>query len=76
MDNLNKKPNDIDLIIKVSEKYFTLQEYEKCMELLLSNYPKNKNKVKEKMVSFFSVLGDKHEYTVLFRKKLSQMMFS
>ncbi len=76
LDNLNKKPNDIDLIIKVSEKYFTLQEYEKCMELLLSNYPKNKNKVKEKMVSFFSVLGDKHEYTVLFRKKLSQMMFS
>tara|TARA_Y100001936_G_C15997903_1_gene626147 strand:- start:399 stop:1268 length:870 start_codon:yes stop_codon:yes gene_type:complete len=76
INDLKKKPNDIDLIIKTSDKYFSLKEYDKCMELLLNNYPKSKNKIKEKMVNFFNVLGDKHECTVSFRKKLSQIMFS
>ncbi len=76
INDLKKKPNDIDLIIKTSDKYFSLQEYEKCMELLLNNYPKNKKEIKEKMINYFGVLGDNHECTILFRKKLSQIMFS
>ena len=73
---LEKKPTDIDLILEVADKYFSIQEYDDCMELLLKNYPKNKNKIKEKMVEFFEVLGNSNEFTINYRKKLSQIMFS
>ena len=73
---LHKKPNDINLIIEVADKYFSIQEYEKSMNLLLDNYSKHKDKVKSKMVQFFEVLGDGNENTVKYRKKLSQVMFS
>ena len=73
---LEKKPTDIDLILEVADKYFSIQEYDGCMELLLKNYPKNKNKIKEKMVEFFEVLGNSNEFTINYRKKLSQIMFS
>ena len=73
---LEKKPTDIDLILEVADKYFSIQEYDDCMELLLKNYPKNKNKIKEKMVEFFEVLGNSNEFTINYRKKLSQLMFS
>ena len=73
---LEKKPNDIQLIIEVSDKYFSMQNYNESLDLLLSNYPKNKDLIKKKMVEYFEVLGDKSEYTILFRKKLSQLMFS
>ena len=73
---LNEKPNDIDLIIEVADKYFSIQNYEDSMDLLLKNYPKNKERVKNKMVEFFDVLGNSNEYTIKYRKKLSQVMFS
>ena len=73
---LEKKPDDINLIIEVSDKYFSIQDYENSMNLLLKNYPKNKDKVKNKMVEFFMVLGSSNEHTIEYRKKLSQMMFS
>ncbi len=73
---LESKPEDIDIILEVADKYFSLQKYESGMDLLLNNYPKNKNKVKEKMIEFFNILGNSNEYTILYRKKLSQVMFS
>ena len=73
---LEKKPKDINLIIDVAEKHFSLKNYEECMDLLIKNYPQNKNKVKDKMVEFFNVLGNSNEYTIVYRKKLSQLMFS
>jgi len=73
---LEKKPDDINLIIEVADKYFSIQDYENSMNLLLKNYPKNKDKVKNKMVEFFTVLGNSSEHTIEYRKKLSQMMFS
>ena len=73
---LEKKPDDINLIIEVADKYFSIQDYENSMNLLLQNYPKNKDKVKNKMVEFFTVLGNSNEHTIEYRKKLSQMMFS
>ena len=76
IDKLNKKPNDIDLIIEVADKYFSIQNYENSLDLLLKNYPKNREKIKNKMVEFFGVLGNSDEYTIKYRKKLSQVMFS
>ena len=46
------------------------------MNILLEYYKKNKDKIKEKMVQFFNVLGDNNEHTIRYRKRLSQLMFS
>ena len=73
---LEKKPDDINLIIEVADKYFSTQDYVNSMNLLLKNYPKNKDKVKNKMVEFFTALGNSNEHTIEYRKKLSQMIFS
>ena len=74
--NLEKKPDNIDLVLEIADKYFSTKEYENCMELLLKYYPKNKNKVRDKMIEFFNVLGNSDEWTVRYRKKLSNIMFS
>ena len=44
------------MIIEVADKYFSMQNYKDCMELLLLIILKI-NKVKEKMVEYFGVLG-------------------
>ena len=53
-----------------------MKEYENGMDLLLKNYPKNKDSIKNKMVEFFGVLGNTDQVTIQYRKKLSQLMFS
>ena len=71
-----KISSDINLIIEIADKHFALQNYDDCMNLLLDNYPKNKDKIKEKMIEFFGILGNSNEITIIYRKKLSQIMFS
>ena len=44
--------------------------------MLINYYPKNKERVREKMLGYFDVLGFEHEATILYRKKLSSIMFS
>ena len=73
---LEEEQSNIDLVIELSEKYFSIKEYENGMDLLLKNYPKNKDKIKNKMVEFFGVLGNNDQITIQYRKKLSQIMFS
>tara|TARA_B100000575_G_C23097932_1_gene633326 strand:- start:475 stop:1341 length:867 start_codon:yes stop_codon:yes gene_type:complete len=75
-NKLENDPTDIDLVLELSDKYFSMKEYENGMDLLLKNYPKNKDKIKNKMVEFFGVLGNTDEITIRYRKKLSQIMFS
>ncbi len=76
LDKLENEPNNIDLILEISDKYFSMKEYENGMDLLLKNYPKNKDSIKNKMVEFFGVLGNTDQVTIQYRKKLSQLMFS
>ena len=76
LDKLENEPNNIDLILEISDKYFSMKEYENGMDLLLKNYPKNKDNIKNKMVEFFGVLGNTDQVTIQYRKKLSQLMFS
>ena len=76
INKLEKNPRNIDLVIEISDKHFSMQNYESSMEILLSNYLINREKIKEKMVEFFGVLGHNNEYTVKYRKKLSQIIFS
>ena len=73
---LENEPDNIDLILEISDKYFSIKEYENGMDLLLKNYPKNKDSIKNKMVEFFGVLGNTDQVTIQYRKKLSQLMFS
>ena len=76
LDKLESEPGNIDLILEISDKYFSKKEYENGMDLLLKNYPKNKDSIKNKMVEFFGVLGNTEQVTIQYRKKLSQLMFS
>ena len=76
LGKLESEPNNIDLILEISDKYFSMKEYENGMDLLLKNYPKNKDSIKNKMVEFFAVLGNTNQITIQYRKKLSQLMFS
>ena len=76
LSKLEKEPGNIDLVLELSDKYFSMKEYELGMDLLLKNYQKNKDKVKIKMVEFFGVLGNTDKTTIEYRKKLSQIMFS
>ena len=73
---LEKESSNIDLVLEISDKYFSMKEYENGMDLLLKNYPKNKDSIKNKMVEFFAVLGNTDQITIQYRKKLSQLMFS
>jgi putative thioredoxin len=76
LSKLKNEPDNIDLILEISDKYFSKKEYENGMDLLLKNYPKNKDRIKNKMVEFFGVLGNTDQVTIQYRKKLSQLMFS
>ena len=73
---LEEKPDDINLVLEIADKYFSMQDYENSMSLLLKFYPENKEKIRKKMLEFFEVLGNSNEHTVNYRKKLSQIMFS
>ena len=76
LGKLQNEPDNINLILEISDKYFSMKEYENGMDLLLKNYPKNKDSIKNKMVEFFAVLGNTDQVTIQYRKKLSQLMFS
>ena len=52
LKKLDKNPEDINLILEVADKYFSIQSYENSMDLLLKNYPKIKIKLKKKWLNF------------------------
>ena len=64
LGKLESEPNNIDLILEISDKYFSMKQYENGMDLLLKNYPKNKDSIKNKMVEFFAVLGNTDQITI------------
>ena len=76
LNDLNNQPNNINVLYEIADKFFANNEYSKAFEILIEHYPKNKEKIKEKILEFFSALGHSHEETITYRKKLSQIMFS
>ena len=76
ISKLDKNSNDIDLVIEIADKYFSMQNYEAGMDLLLKYYSKNKDRIKAKMVEYFGILGNDNQHTIIYRKKLSQLIFS
>jgi len=74
--DLENAPNDLDVVFKITDTHFANNNFEGCFDMLLNYYPKNKEKIKTKMLGYFDVLGFKHETVTLYRKKLSSIMFS
>ena len=74
--DLENAPNDLDVVFKITDTHFANNNFESCFDMLLNYYPKNKEKIKTKMLGYFDVLGFEHETATLDRKKLSSIMFS
>ena len=77
---LEKDPDNFNLVIELSEKYFSNDMVEKSFDLLLGLYPKNNEKNKEKIkkicLKYFNALGNENDHTKFYRKKLSSIIFS
>ena len=76
IERLKNSPSDTSIIIELSDKYFAYKNYDDAFKILLENYPNNKEKIKKKILDFFEVLGQSNEKTILYRKKLSSILFS
>ena len=75
IERFNENKNNIKILFEICESYFSAEEYEKAFSLLLENYSTNKEVVKKKMLEFFEALGNEHEATKTYRKKLSSLLF-
>ena len=76
LELVQKNPNDINCIINLADKYFSENILDEAFELLLGNYKKNKEDIKAKFIEYFKALGNDNEMTIVYRKKLSSIMFS
>ena len=76
----NEQPNDIENLQKLCDKYFFEKQYTQAFELLIKNYlklkEKNKEEIKKILLKYFDALGDNHEQTKIYRRKLSSLLFS
>ena len=71
----NENPSNTNILLEACEAYFSDEEYDKAFSLLLDNYYKNKEMVKKKLLEFFEALGNDHDATKTYRKKLSSLLF-
>ena len=75
MNKFIEDPSNTDVLLEICETYFSDEEYEKAFSLLLDNYYKNKDIIKKKLLEFFEALGNDHDATKTYRKKLSSLLF-
>ena len=75
-EDLVSAPDNLDIVFKITDTLFANNNFDNCFDMLLNYYPKNKEKVKTKILGYFDVLGFGHEATILYRKKFSSIMFS
>ena len=71
-----KKPDDIKIILKLSDQFFSENLHDEAFELLINNYNKNKEKIKNKILEYFEALGQDNNKTQEYRKRFSSIMFS
>ena len=75
-EELLKNPGNLNVVFKITDTHFANNNFDSCFNMLLNYYPKNNEKIKTKILNYFDVLGFEHESTILYRKKLSSIMFS
>ena len=71
-----KHPKNLIKIFDLADKYFAENQLDESFELLLDRYSTNKEKIKNKMLEFFDILGSDNNKTREYRKKLSSIFFS
>ena len=76
INKLKNNPSDINIILNLGDKYFASDMIDEAFNLLLQNYKNHKEKIKIKIIEFFSALGNDHLKTIEYRKKFSSIMFS
>ena len=76
LEKHNNDPENIKILLKISEYYFSAGEYENAFPFLISNYSKDREKIKKKLLEFFEALGADHEATKTYRKKFSSLLFA
>ena len=76
LNKLKNNPKKFEILEKLADKYFLENQLDKAFELLLNNYAHNKDKIKNKMINFFEILGNDNDKTKEYRKKLSSIIFS
>ena len=75
LEKHNNDPENMKILLKISEYYFSAGEYENAFSFLISNYSKDREKIKKKLLEFFEALGADHEATKTYRKKFSSLLF-
>ncbi|MDB0003056.1 thioredoxin [Alphaproteobacteria bacterium] len=75
-EDLERAPDNIDIVFKITDLHFANSNFDSCFDVLLNYYPTNKEKIKTKILGYFDTLGFDHKSTILYRKKLSSIMFS
>ena len=75
MNKFIENPSNTKILLEICESYFAGEEYDKAFSLLIDNYYKNKDIVKKKLLEFFEALGNEHDATKTYRKKLSSLLF-
>ena len=71
----NENPKNSQILFEICESYFSTEEYDRAFSLLLENYSTHKEAVKKKLLEFFEALGNDHDATKTYRKKLSSLLF-
>ena len=75
IERFNENKNNIKILFEICELYFSTEEYEKAFSFLLEHYSTDKEVIKKKLLEFFEALGNEHEATRTYRKKLSSLLF-
>ena len=50
---IKNDPKNIEILFKISDHYFSSEDYESAFTTLLNNYSKDKERVKKKLVEYF-----------------------
>jgi len=76
IQEFKNKPQNLEALYNLADKYFAENMLDDSFELLLNNYRNNKEAIKKKILEFFEALGNDNEKTQEYRKKFSSIMFS
>ena len=76
IQEFKNKPQNLEALYNLADKYFAENMLDEAFELLLNNYRNNKEEIKKKILKFFEVLGNDNAKTQEYRKKFSSIMFS
>ncbi len=76
IQEFKNKPQNLEALYNLADKYFAENMLDDAFELLLDNYRNNKEAIKKKILEFFEALGNDNEKTQEYRKKFSSIMFS